>query len=63
MDLTIITGLASLFGCACMFCVCTAQVKTLLAASRPVAPQPWAIGFTRSADLYPMQGRFSAHHA
>jgi hypothetical protein len=43
MDMTIITGLASLFGCACMFLVCAAQVRELLAAVRPAPaiPHPW----------------------
>jgi hypothetical protein len=42
-DITIITGLASLFGCLCMALVCATQIAELFAAARPGAPieQPW----------------------
>lgn len=40
-SITIITGLASLFGCLCMAAVCAAQMKELFAAARPLKDQPW----------------------
>jgi hypothetical protein len=42
-DITIITGLASLFGCLCMALVCGAQIAELFAAARPSTSveQPW----------------------
>lgn len=45
-DITIITGLASLFGCLCMALVCAAQISELFAAARPAAaPRPWELDF------------------
>jgi len=45
-DITIITGLASLFGCLCMALVCAAQMAELFAAARPAAaPHPWEVDF------------------
>lgn len=40
-SITIITGLASLFGCLCMAFVCAAQLAELAAAARPLKRQPW----------------------
>jgi hypothetical protein len=42
-DITIITGLASLFGCVCMALVCAEQIAELFAAARPAVhvEQPW----------------------
>jgi len=46
-DITIITGLASLFGCLCMALVCAAQIAELFAATKPAAaPRPWDMDFT-----------------
>jgi hypothetical protein len=42
-SITIITGLASLFGCLCMALVCTVQMVELFAAARPAAPRPWEL--------------------
>ncbi len=45
-NITIITGLASLFGCLCMALVCAAQMAELFAATRPAATQhPWELDF------------------
>lgn len=42
-SITLITGLASLFGCLCMAAVCAAQMKELFAAARPAAQHPWEL--------------------
>lgn len=45
-DITIITGLASIFGCLCMALVCAAQISELFAAARPTAaPRAWEMDF------------------
>ena len=49
-DITIITGLASLFGCLCMALVCAAQMAELFAAACPATAQhPWELDFTPSS--------------
>jgi hypothetical protein len=45
-SITIITGLASLFGCLCMALVCAAQLAELFAAARPAAQHPWELPAT-----------------
>jgi hypothetical protein len=44
-DITIITGLASIFGCLCMALVCAAQVAELFAAAQPADIRPWELDF------------------
>jgi predicted lipid-binding transport protein (Tim44 family) len=44
-DITLITGLASLFGCLCMAAVCATQLKEIFTAARPARAQPWTPDF------------------
>ena len=69
-DITIITGLASLFGCVCMALVCAEQIAELFAAARPATrlEQPWEIpahatrparGSWNSSDYVPGFGQLT----
>lgn len=55
---TLITGLASLFGCFCMALVCAAQLAALFAALRPVRAQPWENG-NRAQPAPPARGSWN----
>ncbi len=59
-DITIITGLASLFGCLCMALVCAAQIAELFAAARPAAAieQPWEMN-VRAQSAPPARGSWN----
>jgi hypothetical protein len=59
-DITIFTGLASLFGCLCMALVCAAQIAELFAAARPAdaTEQPWEMNI-RAQSVPPSLGSWS----
>jgi len=59
-DITIITGLASLFGCLCMALVCAAQIAELFAAARPAnaIEQPWDMNI-RAQSVPPARGSWN----
>jgi len=48
-DITLITGLASMFGCLCMALVCAAQISELFAAVQPAEARPWEMDFAPAA--------------
>ncbi len=61
-DITLITGLASMFGCLCLFFVCAAQVAVLFTTARQTGAIGQAWDMPQPARAVPVAWTSAAPH-